>query len=257
MYVIDNHPFVIKHVKTMIEGLCTSSNYDDTVVVLGYNVMNPNNIDDIRSKHPGCKLAVYNLEQLYDGSPWVNHDSLIWFRKSDEIWDYNLENINYLARNGISGVKYHPIKWVNSLKTLPEIKPDDMLYDVLFYGEETLRRYRILHGIMINDRKLKIVTATGVSGESLDYLISHSKIILNIHAFDDYMNQEIVRLFYPLINGRCVLTEKSRNDSYAGNSVVYCTLSNIGSRIKELLTDDKWLTVASEASERFRKHTNG
>lgn len=253
--VVDPHPFVFKQVHSMIDELCATSKYDKTIVVLGYNVIDCREAEKIKKEHPGFKLVVYNMEQLYKGSPWLNRNSLSWFNVADEIWDYNMENISFFADELGYNVKYHPIKWVSCLRTLPRISPAGMLYDVLFYGEETPRRNKLIGAMRAAHRDWAVVTATGVTGEALDFLLAHSKIIINVHAFPEYRCQEIVRMFYPLINGKCVVSEPSRNDCYAGDSVVYSSYDTIIETVNGLLEHDKWIDVASEASDKFRRHT--
>lgn len=255
MIIIDPHPFVFKQVNAMLKELCDKPKYDKVMVVLGYNVIPCSEAIKLKEKHPDYKLVVYNLEQLYSGSPWLNANTKEWFSRADEIWDYNMENIDFFSSVLGYRVSYHPIKWVETLKTLEQVKPEDMLYDVLFYGEETPRRNQLIGAMRSAHRDWAIITATGVTGPALDYLIAHSKIVLNVHAFPQYQCQEIVRMFYPLINGKCIVSERSRNDSYAGDSVVYSSYDNMIETVKGLLTDGKWIDVASEASDRFRRHT--
>lgn len=251
MIVLDSHPFVFKQVKIMVEELCSNPKYDDTVLILGYNIFPASGLDSCRKKYPGKKIAIYNLEQFYDGSPWLNSHSLYWLKNVDEVWDYNKENLKYLRTKYGIIAKYHPIKWVSSLKTLHN--ECNMTYDVLFYGDLTARRYKVLQKIIRNVKNVKLLIAYGVTGDALDRLIEKSKIILNVHAFDSYMNQEIVRMFYPLINGKCILSEHSMNDSYAGDAIVYSDIDNMPNKITELLKDDKWAKIASNASERFKQ----
>lgn len=251
MIIIDTHPFVFKHVKTMVEELCKSSKYDDYVLVLGYNVMPIEKLYDLKRKYKGMKIAVYNLEQFYTGSPWLNKNTLQWLKNADEVWDYNKENLMFLKSQLNLIAHYHPIKWVDSLRKLNNSPNPE--YDILFYGEFTERRLRAIQKIVAKNRKLKIMHAYGVSGDMLDRLLENAKIVLNIHAFDGYKNQEIVRMFYPLINGKCILSEHSMNDSYAGDAIVYSDIDNMPNKITELLKDDKWAKIASNASERFKQ----
>jgi hypothetical protein len=97
MIIIDPHPFVFKQVKTMLGELCNKPKYEKTMVVLGYNVMPCSEARRLKAKHPDHKLVIYNMEQLYRGSPWINSNTRAWFEQADEIWDYNLENIKFFA----------------------------------------------------------------------------------------------------------------------------------------------------------------
>lgn len=254
MIIIDRHPFVFKHIKAMVEELCSVPKYDDVVLVLGYNVYPVSVLNDIKKQYGGKRIVVYNLEQMHDGSPWVNKNCISWLKGCDEVWDYNKNNILYLYKKFGIKAMYHPVKWVKCLKRIPKV---DNVYDVLFYGEITPRRYKWLYDIQSKHRNLKMIMASGVTGDVLDELIAKSKIILNIHAFDNYTNQEIVRLFYPLINNKCVLSERSKDDSYAGDCVVYADVAQMGDKIVELLKNDKYLEIANGVSERYREHCFG
>jgi hypothetical protein len=64
---------------------------------------------------PGSVL--YNLEQIYDDSPWLTPDLLALFRRHT-VWDYSLANIEALARYGISA-RHVPIGYVPELTRIP------------------------------------------------------------------------------------------------------------------------------------------
>jgi hypothetical protein len=109
MIIIDPHPFVFKQVKAMLKELCDKPKYEKVMVVLGYNVMPCSEALKLKEKHPDYKLVVYNLEQLYVGSPWLNANTRGWFMRADEIWDYNLENIKFFSEVLGYRASYHPI----------------------------------------------------------------------------------------------------------------------------------------------------
>ena len=64
---------------------------DDIVVVLGYHAAPAGcTIEHVRADNPGKKIVVYQLEQLYDGSPVINGRCGDWLKKADEVWEFDL-----------------------------------------------------------------------------------------------------------------------------------------------------------------------
>ena len=80
-----------------------------------------------------------------------------------------------------------------------------------------------------------------VYGSKLEELIARSKIVLNIHAFEGYKNQEVVRMMLPLHNDITVLSEHSTNDEYVkelGGNCYFSDWSDMAENIKFILEND-------------------
>jgi len=105
-------------------------------------------------------------------------------------------------------------------------------------------------------KKLSIMCLTGIDDSRLDEFISRSKIILNLQPYkleDGEDRQSQVRIYYPLINGKCVVSEKSKRN-YFGNSILeFTNYQEFGEIIMDLLLTGNWCNYPNNCSdyERF------
>lgn len=153
--------------------------------------------------------VLYNFEQIYYGSPWLQPillDHLLQF----PVWDYSQANIAQLHEMGVAGVQYVPVGYVPELTRIPIVEPD---IDVLFYGSLNERREAILQSLTEQGVQVKVVPV-GVYGAERDALIARSKIVLNMHFYPAQVF-EVVRVSYLLANRRFVISEHSQNGSEA------------------------------------------
>jgi len=205
------------------------SHLKNTLVLLGYN--NGVNVDEVRRNYPNRKIIIYQLEQLYGGdSLWYNEKSTNQtiigrtnnIKKAllscDEIWDYDLDNIDFIKQIGIkTKIKHVPFSFCRS------VVRENKMYDVLFFGSMNQRRYDYLKLIDERFNLLCIVqkdtqkefktknTLTDVWGDELFKYIYGSKMVINLHYYESKL-QEQVRLFELLSNNVYVLSEKSRRN---------------------------------------------
>ena len=82
------------------------------------------------------------------------------------------------------------------------------------------------------------------------FLLKNSKIILNLHTYDVF-RQEQVRIFYPVINGRCVVSENS-DDNHFSDSIIIDNYDTLPKTLNMLLSTGKWYDVANSASEKYK-----
>ena len=252
MDILATNRFVFTEVARMLKELYAGKpEFANTMFILGH--VDPRcKLPEIRKQYPDKKIIVYQLEQMYTGCRFATKHAHEWLTGADEVWDYDLDNIEWLAKQGIKA-SFHPLKYASTLRDVPELEKD---VDVLFYGAMTPRRTEILTKLS-NQAVGKWTTAMvlGISGENLAKWIGRSKIILNIHAFDGNRRQEQVRMFYPVINGACVVSEES-DRNYLDRAIVECPLKYIPDTIQDLLKDDKWKDIGSNAVYTFmRLHT--
>ncbi len=224
------------HVKKMVEELYSNDyRYYNSIVILGYN--SGKGIDFYRNEYPNKKIIVYQLEQLYNfNSNWFNpksKSSLVkkrtshikkWLDECDEIWEYDMSNKWFLENIGYNKIKFVPFKYCKSLEAITN--EENPKYDILFYGSVNQKRFETLKKL---NKKFKLIIIgdnfnvnelelreSGINiqpknfTDNLDNIISNSKIILNLHFYDSSI-QEQVRLFYLLINNKCVVSEISKN----------------------------------------------
>lgn len=242
---------VFDHIEIALRDLLGKNpKYNKTVFVLGYNVLQ--NLNDIKLKYTGYKVIIYQLEQLYTGSTWVNRQSFYNLRAADEIWDYDQSNIDWMRNNYKLNAKFVPLMYTEALNKLPIITEDTADIDVLFYGYMHERRAKLLFYLQQKFAgKFKVFDLYGIWGDELDSYIERSKIILNLHSSED-AKQEQVRMFYPVINGRCVVSEKSPHN-YMGDSIIEIEYNKLGDGIISLLNNGMWKKQANVASDKYKR----
>jgi hypothetical protein len=208
-------------------------------------------VDEIKLKFLGKKVIVYQLEQLVDNHWWSIEHIINNIKNADEIWDYDLENIQVLKSYGISA-KFMPIKYTESLKRIENKKDPDI--DVLFYGTLTPRRYNIIANMINSDyyyNHINFVYLFNFDDKKLDDYISRSKIILNIHPNENH-RQEQVRIYYPLINNKCVISEIS-SINYFGDLILEREPEYFRNTIFYYLQNDLWKSDFENVSEKYKK----
>ena len=244
-----NKSNVFNHVQAMLEyHYGNDPRYDNTVFVLGYNMLSSAN--SVRKWHPGKRIICYQLEQLYEGSPWARKQLKEVLAESDEVWDYDATNIEFMKKWYKVDAKLHPILWTPTLKTIKQIPNEEKDIDVLFYGYMFERRGKLIFELQKRFKNQKVIyDVYGIFGEILDELIARSKIILNCHS-KSVARQEQVRMMYPVINNCCVVTEIDKPD-YMGNSVIKSTIEAMPAEIERLLNTNDWRYWGSKASENY------
>src|SRR5271166_3198407 len=118
------------------------------------------------------------------------------------VWDFSESNAFDLAKVINRPVHYLRMFYVEGLSRIPTGAEHDI--DVLFYGSFNARRSQILDSLCA--RGLVVKAVFGVFGAQLDELIARSKIVLNIHFYDNG-RLEMIRLFDLFANGRAVVSE--------------------------------------------------
>jgi hypothetical protein len=188
-------------------------------IVFGSNLIA--NLDRPVVFAPGSIL--YNLEQIYDGSPWLTADLLAAFR-AHAVWDYSRANIDALARHGIAA-QHVPVGYLPSLTRIPPAPAQDI--DVLFVGSIAERRLQILQAL--ERQGARVVAIYGRYGAERDAFIARAKIILNIH-FHAAKVFEIVRVSYLLAN-RCFVVSETGSDAATeasfASGVAFCAYERL------------------------------
>ena len=174
-----------------------TDNPDRQHVIFGANLITHLNLP--HRLLPGSIL--YNLEQIYDDSPWLTHD-LVALYQQHIVWDYSVANIAALAHHGVHA-QHVPIGYVPELTRIPPAAVQDI--DVLFVGSLVERRVSVLQAL--HDAGANVIPVFGVYGAARDALIARSKIVLNLHLYDAKVF-EIVRVSYLLANRCFVISER-------------------------------------------------
>jgi hypothetical protein len=164
-------------------------------IIIGAHLLNHDALD----KLPANSI-IYNTEQM--SAPCFRAESayLAMLRKY-QVWDYSVGNVKKLLEKGVNAIKFVPIGYVEQLTRIPAVTED---IDVLFYGSMNERRSRVLNDLMA--RGFKVKSVFNVYGKERDEYIARSKIVLNVHFYEDQVF-EIVRVSYLLANKKAVVAE--------------------------------------------------
>jgi hypothetical protein len=226
-----------------------ASEYDpEDVLILGmYLNRSVDGIKQVIDHQTRNKLIIYQLEPLVENHWWEPDFIIQSLRGADEVWDYDLDNIEILKRHGIDA-KFKPFLYTNALNTIQSQNEPEI--DVLFYGTPSARRAKFFenfslafeHGGNTSEtyRTMGMVNLYNISDHRLDEFIARSKIILNLNPYEGTVIQQQSRIFYPLSNGKCVMSQKS-NRNYFGNCIVEFTdFQDFGEKAIELIQTGKW-----------------
>jgi hypothetical protein len=195
------------------------------------------------------KIIVYQTEPLVE-SHWFSAEKIIEnIREADEVWDYDLQNVEILKRNGID-VKYCPLKYTENIKTINNSAEPEI--DLLFYGSYTKNRTKMIDDLL-NHYSLSLENETwttyaninfvwlfGIYHPELDNHIANSKIILNMNPYDGETRQQQTRIFHALINGKCVISEKSPINYFGDNIVEFSGFQDLGNKVVDILHNNSW-----------------
>jgi hypothetical protein len=153
---------------------------------------------------------VLNFEQLVSGSQ-AHTESYLALLRAHYVWDYSKTNLARYAEFGIDNGHYVPLGYeeeaANALhpeSVLPDVLQD---IDVLFFGSLSPRRERVL--LAMKKKGLNVVCNEGSLWDNAyrDELIRRSKLVLNMHFFDNSRIVEIPRLSMLFRQRKAVLCE--------------------------------------------------
>jgi hypothetical protein len=240
------HPILLSEVwfdiKEMVYENYRSEIRDNDIISIGTSAFK--SLDQIKIEWPNYERYIaYQLEPFSDGHWYGKETILSNLVGFDEVWDYDLENIEFLKQNGIEA-KYKPFVYTEALKRSNNLENPDI--DVLFYGSLNNKRFQILSEI---SEYFNIVILKSVTGSKLDEFISRAKIILDLHS-NDHRKQKQSRIFYSLINNKCVLSETS-NFNYFKDLIIESNAQNMVSSIDLILRNNLWKNYLN-VSDRFK-----
>ena len=246
--IFEYNPHLAHHwlqIKQMIEENYQTEENKNATVLLGCYLNNT--VEQIRNIKKYEKIIVYQAEPLVENH-WFSTDLILKnIEGADEVWDYDLQNIEFLKSKGIEA-KFRPPAYTKGLAKIQNRANPDI--DVLFYGSYTTHRTNLLTHLMYDQvvpsnlmeiyRNINIVWVHNISDERLDDYISRSKIILNLRPYKEANRQQQSRIYYPIINNKCVLSEKS-DINYFGDSIQeFEDVGDLTNKLCNLLKDDNW-----------------
>jgi hypothetical protein len=152
---------------------------------------------------PGMYVA-FQMEQSVS-SRWFTEGYFEMLRNSFAIFDYSVDNIRYLAGNGVNTkqVYYLPVGYLQGYAVEPAPEED---HDVVFYGDVNCQRRRDFLDALRARFKVKVLSE--VFGEELRQELSRAKVVVNIHYYEGAL-LETTRIWECLSLGRLVVSEAS------------------------------------------------
>ena len=153
--------------------------------------------------------VAYQLEQSVS-SRWFNDEYFRVLKNAAAVFDYSINNIEYLQMNQIPfnktyyvpiapcGINYSKGEFVKEYK-----------YDVLFYGDDSCNRRKEYLDVLKKKFKVKIIN--DLFGAELYEEISKAKIIVNIHYYSGAL-LETTRLSECLSIGRSIVISEKTDD---------------------------------------------
>jgi hypothetical protein len=165
----------------------------------------PESLHEIRTN-----CIVVNFEQLVSGSQ-AHTESYLSLLKAHDVWDYSKTNLGHYAELGIPDGHYVPLGYEEEAANT--LRPEDVLpdalqdIDVLFFGSLSPRRERVI--LAMKKKGLNVVCNDGALWDNVyrDGLIRRSKLVLNMHYFDNSHIVEIPRLSMLFRQRKAVLCE--------------------------------------------------
>jgi hypothetical protein len=230
---------IAQSLKNMLDEI----NYNSKIIhnkieddILENNKQNPNEYFIILFSHlikkmpEPNKYIIYQLEQKRQ-SKFINDKVLENISKSLITWDYSNENIIQFGETYKNKILFQPISIINKIQKnkLP------VIYDILFFGVGCIRRNKILK--YLKKQKYNIFITSSIFGDEMYKIISQSKIILNIHVYEDAI-LEIARINEVLPFNKLIISELPCESDYINKNfyqdkIIFCevikrNLSNIG-----------------------------
>lgn len=175
------------------------------------------------------KYIIYQLEQKRQ-SMLITQKVLNNISNSLITWDYSNENIANFDIQYNKKIVFQPISIINNIQE----SNFAIKYDLLFFGVNCARRTNILN--YLKRKKYNIFITNSIFGENLYKIITQSKIILNLHVYEDAI-LEIARLNEVLPFNKLIISELPcdgdyENKNFYQDKIVFCdviskNLSNI------------------------------
>ena len=244
-----------RDISLMLEDNYSEYSHDATVLINTaprYHINTFKNSNMIKYN----RVIAYQLEPLIENH-WYSVETIVRnMEGADEIWDYDLDNIEVLKKYGINA-KHRPCLYSKTLKRIQNLENPDI--DILFYGTLSPRRTSIIHDAFYNAyiSGNHLTTISGATtclihqvwGAKLDEFIARSKIIINLCPYDGKSIQQQTRIFYPLINNKCIISEKCNRNYYGGLIKEFSNAQEMIDLLGDLLTNDKWKQFSNNSFE--------
>lgn len=200
---------------------------------------------------------VFQLEQSISNR-WFSKKHIKKLENSLLVMDYSLKNIEFLSTHlPLSQLYFTPIscfKLQTEVSTSSFDNQNNVYeYDVLFYGDTNNERRKNYLDALKNKYKVKIIN--NAFGEDIWNEIKKSKVVINIHYYEDAL-LETTRLQECLSNNAIIVSEKSSDFEQHDNLMPYIDFVEIGDIEGMIERIDFWINHPKEYSLQKRKIYN-
>lgn len=170
---------------------------------------------------------IYQMEILSDEyghlKQYPNYLGLLG--RASAIWEYSPSNKLFLESKGFKNVFYVPPGHHPITKKINWSSQRD--YDFIFVGSMSGRRKQFLDELSDQGFKVAAICEKNKAfGKKRDEIIARSKIVVNVHCFEDIKTLETVRISYLLANKAVIISEESDHDPYDG-AVAYAKYEDL------------------------------
>lgn len=201
------------------------------------------------SKQSDRKKIIYNTEQLTREN-MKNH--LAEISKKNIIFDYSSVNIDIIKNeNDISKTLLLPILF--NKETMCFDKNTHKDFDVIFLGEVTPRRHQIIKSLV--EKGLSVFVMTCCYDFNLKHqTIMRARVLINLHAYNDYNVFEFARCSIPIFNDCIVISEPALNEKgsfmndYVLSKVIFEKYDNFVDKVVEVVNNYNSYKYSTEYS---------
>ncbi len=153
-------------------------------------------------------IIIYNLEQVGRDVPWMNAKYFELMRHT-HVWEYSEFNFKKLSIYGMQNMHLVPIGYTPNLEVIEQLEQEDI--DVFFFGSISLRRIQVLDAMRAAGINIVTTEHRQYIDKERNDLIARSKIILNVHFYDQASIFEVVRASFLLANKKAIVSELGIN----------------------------------------------
>lgn len=192
----------------------------NSVIICGaHDLSRTKNFTEYRRKYG--KVIIFNQEPLTAKQrQFMHRNYYAWLKMADEVWDYDELNIKLL--NMIRpDVKLHVLK---PYKDWGKYSPVEKDIDILFYGTMNDHRKKVLDALK---KRYHVEIIKTWNGDELDRYILRSKILLNIHFYNECSRQEQARMIRWIGSPCRIISEKSWKNYLGVEEKTYQELMNL------------------------------
>lgn len=178
---------------------------------------------------------IYQLEQ-YNISKWVDKKYKLSILFSKKTLDYSYSNINKFDDILKKNITFFNIPCIQYENLINYKINEPILYDVLFYGSMNDSRKKKINYLQRTLKNIKFKIHNNLYGEKLFYEIHRSKILINIHFYENSI-LETCRLNEGLSCKKLIISlkpsyiDKNNYELYKDNVIFVDNLDEMASKI--------------------------